>query len=552
MADVPSLEQAAAAMADGDWSRARSCFEAVLAQRESPEALFGLGNVLWWLGETRAAVRAQERAYAAFRHRSDPLSAALAAMSVCLTYRASLGNYAASRGWVGRMARLVEQHELVPMLGWLALCQAVAANDANDPATAERLARGALETARLKSDSDLELCALSELGYAVVQAGRVADGAVMLDEAMAGALSGEGHQLQTVVFTGCRSIVACSRALEVERAAQWIRAAEPFTHRYGAWHLYTTCRTHYGAILFGQGKWVEAEQELHESLRIGQAAEPALHAEALAKLAELRVAQGRLDEATQLLAGFEDQPASAYPRAWAHLRRGEPELAATILDRQLDKSGEGCLQATPLCELRAEADLAGGQLEAAMARAVRLTQRGDGAGCAVMTARGERVKGHVLIAGEDTGAAVQPLGRALDIFTHLDLPYDAAQTHLLLARAHGDGARAIADARAALEVFEGLGAARDADEAAALLRGLGVPAPRGDHRRGALLSAREQEVLALIEQGLTNHQIAERLFLSPKTVEHHVRSLFTKLGVANRAEAAAYAVRHRLERSATK
>ncbi len=539
------MEKAAAALVEGDWETARACFEAALHRQESPEGLFGLGTALWWLGETDAALRAQERAYAGFRKRPDPPSAALAAISLCLTYRASLGNYAASRGWVRRLSRLVEQYELVPLQGWLALCRAVAANDANEPTAAESLARGALDVARSTGDADLELCALSEVGTALVQAGKVGEGTALFDEAMAGALGGEAERLETVVFASCRSIIACSRALEIERAMQWIRATEGFTRRYGALHLYTTCRTQYGCLLFGQGRWAEAEAELRAALRIGRDAERSLYGEALAKLAELRVAQGRTDEASELLKGFEDHFAAAYPRALIQLRHGEPRLAAVILDRRLGGFGEDCVEAAALCELRAEVDVALGDPEAAAERAGRLARRGAETGCAVLVARGERARGHAL-ARTDGMRAVRHLGRALDTFGRVGLPYEAARTHLLLARAFAPGERtaAVAEARAALTTFDGLGAAADADEAAAYLRELGVrAAPRGP--RGApVLTRREAEVLALLAQGLSNREIGERLFLSRKTVEHHVRRVLTKLGVGNRTEAAAYAVRH--------
>lgn len=60
------------------------------------------------------------------------------------------------------------------------------------------------------------------------------------------------------------------------------------------------------------------------------------------------------------------------------------------------------------------------------------------------------------------------------------------------------------------------------------------------------LSEREREVLALIVKGLNNVEIAERLIISRSTVKYHASSIFSKLGVANRAEAVALAVQHHL------
>ena len=93
----------------------------------------------------------------------------------------------------------------------------------------------------------------------------------------------------------------------------------------------------------------------------------------------------------------------------------------------------------------------------------------------------------------------------------------------------------------ALEVFETLGATAVAAKVRKDLKADGVPVTRGrgqaTRSNTAGLTARQSEILQLLGESLTNAAIADRLFVSPRTVEHHVSALLTKLEVSSRAEA---------------
>nr|WP_205719886.1 helix-turn-helix transcriptional regulator [Agromyces luteolus] len=113
----------------------------------------------------------------------------------------------------------------------------------------------------------------------------------------------------------------------------------------------------------------------------------------------------------------------------------------------------------------------------------------------------------------------------------------------MLARAlavEGDPESAVAEARSAAAVLDRAGLVAEADAADAFARSLGGRGRVGPKRVGTL-TKREHEVLALVAEGLSNAEIAERLFISTATAGHHVSNLLAKLGVRSRTEAAMHA-----------
>ncbi len=245
-----------------------------------------------------------------------------------------------------------------------------------------------------------------------------------------------------------------------------------------------------------------------------------------------------------MLRGVEGRAEAAAAVASLHLARGEPSVAAAVLRRRLAATSPDRLDVAAVIDLLGQAEIALLDSDAAIQRGRALVALGAVNDCHLIVAYGERLLGHAL-ASTDVSTAREHLETALAAFSHAGIPYRSAQTRLLLARVlrRADPAVAGAEARAALSVFEDLGAGRDADGAAALLRDLGVKAARTGPKNVGRLTKREQEVLALLGEALSNPEIAARLCLSRKTVEHHVACILSKLGLRGRAEAAALAAR---------
>ncbi len=534
------LDEGRNALEAAHWEKARAAFEAALADEETPDALEGLGLALWFLGDVRNAIAAREQAVEGYAR--DGRCDDAARLAVWVSHQHLIGGRAsAARGWLARAERLVEGVGTCPGQGWVAVERARHAESVE-----ERVehAHRAIAIARETGAGDLEVFAVSLLGRAEVSAGRRDQGMRLLEEAMAAASAGRVRNVHTLAEAYCNLIVACTSAGDWERAAEWCELVDEFARDSNATPLYGSCRTIHADVLLAKGCWDEAEDALQSALDVHARYVPEMGSPTVAALAELRVRQGRLQEAEQLLVGREEHPESL--RALAHLRiaQGRPHVATALLERGLLAAEGDALQTAQLLALLVDARLAGEEQASAEAAALGLDRLAQSSGIAIVAARAELTAARVALAGGREDAARDAARRSLAGFGRLGMPYEIAEARLVLARALASEAPDVAneEVRAAFETFRELGAARARDAAAAILRELGAP-PGARPRSIGELTARETEVLSLLGSGMSNAQIAATLFISTKTAGHHVSHILSKLGVRNRAEAAAVAAR---------
>ena len=311
--------------------------------------------------------------------------------------------------------------------------------------------------------------------------------------------------------------------------------------------MHTHCRLVYGSVLCTAGRWPEGEAALLEVLGPEASKIYAHRSEAAARLAALRMVQGRVEEAAELLLPFEHRPGACEPLARVHLIKGDLELADAVARRGLGVAGGDRLRVGALLLLLVEIELARDDVDAAGAHSAALDELADVTECRLLRADAALARGRVAAARLDLATARSSLE---EVQTHLEADERPLMTGIVaLELAHvlaeaGDRGAALDRARAALAIFDRLGATPLVDRTDAMLRSLGAPARAAARRPAAAvarLTGREQQVLDLLREGLTNAEIGERLYISGKTAEHHVSRVLSKLGVRSRAEAAAVA-----------
>jgi ATP/maltotriose-dependent transcriptional regulator MalT len=544
-APVPGrLAEAWRALDAAQWDAAGTEFAAALAEQETPDAFEGLGLALWFLGDVKNAIAARERAfegYASARRCDDA-----ARIAVWVSHQHLIaGRASAARGWLARADRAVHSSGRCAGQGWVAVERARHAETVQDCVTH---ASRAMAIARDHGDGDLEVFALSLLGRAEVDAGRRRHGMELLEEALAAAAAGRVRNVHTLAEAYCNLITAATAAGDWARATEWCELVDKFARDHGTTPLLGACRTIHADVLVATGRWAAAERALHDALEIHERYLPGMAAPTLATLAELRVLQGRMPEAEQLLAGRAEHPGSLRALARLRIAQGQPQVALALLERGLLGAADDVVRTMQLLAALVDALLVCGRVEEARAAVARLAALAAESGVPLGAARADLAAARIALVGGETEVAAEAARRALAAFGALGMPLDAGEARLELARATAAAHPEIAreEARAALAAFRELGAARATDMAAAVLRTLGTgTAPRS--RRTGELTAREHEVLGLVAEGMSNAQLAQALFISAKTAGHHVSAILAKLGVRNRAEAAAYAAR--LERT---
>ncbi|HWK29354.1 MAG TPA: AAA family ATPase [Solirubrobacter sp.] len=380
-----------------------------------------------------------------------------------------------------------------------------------DQATA--LARRAVDLARALDDRETVAHALNNLGTALLGGSESARGRALLEESfvLATGIGQDDHAARALVNLAASGVTRLRDdprvGEDIERALAFVRERELDGYLQYVLGLRAVLRLR-------RCDWAGAEADAQASLRFGE------HF-GVSQCPALTVL-GRLGA-----------------------RRGEPEAAAELLDDAWDR-------AVATMELQRLAPAATARAEAAWlegddsrAREIARPAHELAAALGDRWARAElafwlrRVGDDVPAAPDDPAPfallAAGDARAAADAFAALGCPYDRAE-----ALAEGDEAAQLE----ALASFDALGAARRALVLRRRLRAAGVRRiPRGPRAASraapAGLTPRETEVLDLIVRGATNAEIAQALVIAPKTVDHHVSAVLSKLGVSSRRDAGA-------------
>jgi LuxR family transcriptional regulator, maltose regulon positive regulatory protein len=501
MSTDPRHSTARAAIEAGDWTGARSLYDELVRNTDAPEAWEGLAEAAWLQQDSRLMIDARLAAYQRYRTRGDDVAAARMAVALGNDFFDFRGDAAVANGWFKRARRLLEPLPASPDHARLSVWEArLALIGLNDVPRGLRLAREGLSLARAGDCTDAEVLATAMNGLALVMDAQPEEGLALLDEAAAAALGGDVADPYAAGLACCYLISACDRVRDYERAAQWCARLREFSTRQRFAILLTTCRLQYGSLLISRGAWDEAEAELQAAIKDLEQARPVVLPAAYARLGELRRRQGRTDEALQLFGQAGSHPIALLGAAWLDLQRGNAAPARERVRTYLRRfPAAALLERAPANELLVRIAAASG-------------------------------------VPADACAPLEELESAADRHNLPLLRAAVAAARGVLADAEGDSIRAAELMDDAATLYDAAGHAWEAEAARRTL------SPR-DADASTALTRRELEVLRLVAGGLSEREVADKLFISPHTAHRHLSNIRLKLGATTQAAAVAHALR---------
>jgi DNA-binding CsgD family transcriptional regulator len=362
------------------------------------------------------------------------------------------------------------------------------------------------------------------------------------------------RQLDTVVWLGW-----AEQCLErYDEARRHLERGLSLARATGQNHLLTYLLIGHGSTLRWQGQLREAADNLAEAQESGQQARsPALRAAALAMRCRIATFTGDPDQALRLgeeacqLAGPADDWLSVLASAFfahARLMAGDPQGCVSIL---VDAGGGAELPMIPLpsrpgwFDVLTTAALALGHTSEGEQWATR-AEAAAHLGLAGSTAFAQLARARVQYATGDTAGAAATAHAAATAFRQTGDPLDEGCAWLLAGTATartGPRGQALHELEQAHTLFTQCHADGMRHHATREMRKLGRRVPHGVRGQrsprnalgAAALTRRETEIARLVTQGLTSRQIAAKLYLSPRTVEHYIASIRAKFGVTTRA-----------------
>jgi DNA-binding NarL/FixJ family response regulator len=296
------------------------------------------------------------------------------------------------------------------------------------------------------------------------------------------------------------------------------------------------------------GRWAAAESTASEGLPLcRETGQPGLSTPSLAWLTVIAALRGEPDKFRRLLAETEEMTSSHalgvlqsqvadalnWARGLTEMAARRPAAALTCFSAMSHPALTGVTAALD----RIEAAVYAGQRDMALEWLATLDSFASHTAVAGSLARVAHCR--ALLAEAPT--AQDLFEEALTLHARSTRPFERARTELAYGRYLRRGrhrASARAHLQTALDGFEQLGAAPWAEQARSELRAAGQTARKRNPSTVRQLTPQERQVARFVAQGLHTREVAAQLFLSSRTVDFHLRNVFTKLGITSRAELA--------------